>query len=57
MKIREIAATLLDVDDELDASTELQEQFRQYVVQFADILADLDHIGYSTVIPPIFSAH
>ena len=54
VKIREIAATLLDNDHELDATSELEEQSREYVVRFADILADLDHMGYSTIIPPLF---
>lgn len=54
MKIREIAATLLDNDHELDATSELELQSREYVVRFADILADLDHMGYSTIISPLF---
>ncbi|KAJ4303389.1 hypothetical protein N0V90_002282 [Kalmusia sp. IMI 367209] len=45
VKIREIAATLLDSDDELESSSEQEEDSRQYVAQFANILADIDHLG------------
>ncbi|KAF2678443.1 hypothetical protein K458DRAFT_138954 [Lentithecium fluviatile CBS 122367] len=57
VKIREIAATLLDSDDYLETTSEQEEQSRQYVTQFADILANLDYMGQATIIPPIFSAH
>lgn len=56
MKIREIAATLLDQDD-IGVTSEHEEQSRRYVAQFADILANLDYLGQATVTPPIFSAH
>lgn len=56
MKIREIAATLLDLDDDLEVTTENEESSRRYVAQFADILANIDYMGRSTVIPAIFSA-
>ncbi|KAF2009536.1 hypothetical protein BU24DRAFT_428433 [Aaosphaeria arxii CBS 175.79] len=57
VKIREMAATLLDSDNDLGVPSESEEQLRRYVVQFADILANLDYMGHSTVIPAIFSAH
>ncbi|KAF2644815.1 hypothetical protein P280DRAFT_443859 [Massarina eburnea CBS 473.64] len=53
VKIREIAATLLDSD--LEVKSDREEQSRQYVAQFADILANLDYMGQATIIPPIFS--
>ncbi|KAF2648085.1 hypothetical protein K491DRAFT_684989 [Lophiostoma macrostomum CBS 122681] len=56
VKIREIAATLLDHDD-VEVTCELEEQSRQYVAQFANILAGLDHMGPATIIPPIFAAY
>ncbi|KAF2795946.1 hypothetical protein K505DRAFT_301266 [Melanomma pulvis-pyrius CBS 109.77] len=57
VKIREIAATLLNDDNDLGVATELEEQSRRYVSQFADILANLDYMGQSAIIPAIFSAH
>lgn len=58
MKIREIGATLLDSDNnQLEIASEQEEQSRQYVAQFADILANLDYMGQATVIPHIFSTH
>lgn len=56
VKIREIAATLLDSENDLEAASEQEENSRQYVAQFADILANLDYMGQATIIPPIFSA-
>ncbi|KAF1959491.1 hypothetical protein CC80DRAFT_489621 [Byssothecium circinans] len=53
VKIREIAATLLNND--LDVSSEEEEESRQYLAQFADILANLDYMGQSIIIPPVFS--
>lgn len=56
VKIREIGATLLDSDDNhLDVGSEQEEESRQYVAQFADILANLDYMGQATVGPQIFS--
>jgi len=58
VKIREIAATLLDSDNNhLEVASEQEEQSRKYVAQFADILANLDYMGQATVIPHIFSTH
>lgn len=57
VKIREIAATLLDSDNDIGVTSELEEQSQQYVSKFADILANLDYLGHSTIIQPTFSAH
>lgn len=57
VKIREIAATLLDERDALEVTTEVEEQSRAYVAQFAGILAGLDYMGRSIVIPGTFSAN
>lgn len=54
MKIREIAATLLDNDNELEASSELEEQSRRYVAQFADILANLDYMSQTAITPSTY---
>ena len=56
VKIREIAATLLDYDD-VEATSDLEQQSRQYVAQFANILADLDYMGQAAIIPPVFAAY
>ncbi|KAF2000123.1 hypothetical protein P154DRAFT_492723 [Amniculicola lignicola CBS 123094] len=57
VKIREIAATLLGDGNDIGVTSDLEEQSRQYVQAFAEILASIDHLGHSTIIPPIFSAH
>lgn len=50
VKIREIAATLLNNDDESEASSEQEEESRRYVAQFASILANIDHLGQAIMI-------
>jgi hypothetical protein len=56
VKIREIGSTLLDGDiNHLEVASEQEEESRQYVAQFAEILANLDYLGQANVIPHIFS--
>lgn len=52
MKIREIAATLLNNEDGSEACTEQEEESRRYVAQFASILANVDHLGQAIMIAP-----
>ncbi|PVI06081.1 hypothetical protein DM02DRAFT_610044 [Periconia macrospinosa] len=49
VKIREIAATLLDSD--LEVTSDQEEESRQYVAQFAEILANLDYMSQASVKP------
>ncbi|KAF2445637.1 hypothetical protein P171DRAFT_484307 [Karstenula rhodostoma CBS 690.94] len=51
VKIREIAATLLNNDDGSEAFSEQEEESRRYVAQFASILANIDHLGQAIIAP------
>jgi hypothetical protein len=47
MKIREIAATLLEGEDAYDSTiaSDAERRSREYVAQFVDILARLDYMS------------
>ncbi|CAI6340139.1 unnamed protein product [Periconia digitata] len=51
VKIREIASTLLDSD--LEATSDQEAESRQYVSQFAEILAGLDYMSQASIKPPV----
>lgn len=52
LKIREIAATLLNNDDASEDSSEQEQESRRYVARFASILASMDHLGQAIMIAP-----